>query len=599
MKRQWKTVLAFAFCLVLIASLFTACDMTVTVVWNPNYDGATPTTKTVQFGSTVTPPTITRKGYELEGWYLDADCTKKAVDDDFYVVHDVTFYANWTKLEPTLQSISATYNGSDLEIGWTLDPTDVTVTAYYSDSSNKQVSNFTLSTLDSSTAGTKTVTVSYTENSVTKTDEISVKVVEPKREKVLTGIVAVYTGGNVRIGAQPDKQRLTVTAYYDNDTHRVVTNYQASTIDTSTEGEKDWTITYTENGVTKDTTVKITVAEISVADMSIHFLMLGNQYTGDSVYIKAGDVDILIDAGSRTSSAGTIADYVDQYCTDGILEYVIVTHAHQDHIAGFVGTSSVKGIFERYECQTIITFAQTNATTQIYKDFTTALENERSNGANVYTAQDCIDNSNEIPNVFEIADGITMEILDQRYYRDKTDNENNYSVCALFTHGDNHYLFTGDLEGDGETSLVALNPNLPEVELYKGGHHGSYTAGNTVLLEKIKPKNICICCCAGNVEYLTGATYDKQNLAHSFPAQEFIDRIAPYTDNVYVTTHGFIKDNGTKWVNDGFEPMNGNIVFSCIDGTITIHGSNNDTKLKDTEWFKEYRTCPDAWKDQE
>ena len=38
-------------------------------------------------------------------------------------------------------------------------------------------------------------------------------------------------------------------------------------------------------------------------DLSIHFMELGNNYTGDAVYIKAGDTDILIDAGSRTNSA--------------------------------------------------------------------------------------------------------------------------------------------------------------------------------------------------------------------------------------------------------------------------------------------------------
>ena len=43
--------------------------------------------------------------------------------------------------------------------------------------------------------------------------------------------------------------------------------------------------------------------------------------------------------------------------------------------------------------------------------------------------------------------------------------------------------------------------------------------------------------------------------------------------------------------------MNGNIVFSCIDGVITLQCSNNDTKLKDTQWFKENRTCPDAWRE--
>ena len=45
-------------------------------------------------------------------------------------------------------------------------------------------------------------------------------------------------------------------------------------------------------------------------DFQIHFLELGNKYTGDCTYIKIGDIDILIDAGSKTSSISTIAEYI-------------------------------------------------------------------------------------------------------------------------------------------------------------------------------------------------------------------------------------------------------------------------------------------------
>ena len=60
-------------------------------------------------------------------------------------------------------------------------------------------------------------------------------------------------------------------------------------------------------------------------ELQIHFLELGNKYTGDCTYIKAGEVDVLIDAGSKTSSISTISAYINQYVTDGKLEYVIVT----------------------------------------------------------------------------------------------------------------------------------------------------------------------------------------------------------------------------------------------------------------------------------
>ena len=105
------------------------------------------------------------------------------------------------------------------------------------------------------------------------------------------------------------------------------------------------------------------VTEIENPDISIYFLETGNQYTGDSTYIKAGDVDILIDAGSRNGSAETISSFIKDYCDDGKLEYVIATHAHQDHIAGFVGLKDTKGdhpeitgIFDQFVCENIIDF---------------------------------------------------------------------------------------------------------------------------------------------------------------------------------------------------------------------------------------------------
>ena len=116
---------------------------------------------------------------------------------------------------------------------------------------------------------------------------------------------------------------------------------------------------------------ELDVEVIKNNDLSIHFMELGNKYTGDSTYIKCGDVDILIDAGSRTSSVSTISNYINNYCTDGVLEYVIVTHAHQDHYAGFATTEKVSSIFDLYVCENIIDFARTNQkeTAKVYGNY--------------------------------------------------------------------------------------------------------------------------------------------------------------------------------------------------------------------------------------
>lgn len=56
--------------------------------------------------------------------------------------------------------------------------------------------------------------------------------------------------------------------------------------------------------------------DIIYDDFQIHFMMLGNDKAGDSIYIKAGDTDVLIDAGSRKNSSQTTLPYMDEYVKD-------------------------------------------------------------------------------------------------------------------------------------------------------------------------------------------------------------------------------------------------------------------------------------------
>ncbi len=315
----------------------------------------------------------------------------------------------------------------------------------------------------------------------------------------------------------------------------------------------------------------------------IHFMELGNKYTGDATYIKAGDVDILIDAGSRKDSAEEIKQYIDSYCDDGKLEFVIATHAHQDHIAGFVGSNSgdtKTGIYYQYQIGTIIDYSRSDATSQLSKDYVTAREYAINNGAKHYTAEECFNNENGASNTYTFFEGCQMTILYNYYYFNSAASteggENNYSVCTLFTYQEHSFLLTGDLEKEGEEKLAEYyqqNEGLGHVDLFKAGHHGSKTSSNDCLLDIISPDICCVCCCAGSTEYTA-------NYNNIFPTQAFISRIAKYTDQVYVTT---LFNENTKT----FESMNGDIIVSCNGKEVGLAASNNLTKLKDTNWFNQ------------
>ena len=359
---------------------------------------------------------------------------------------------------------------------------------------------------------------------------------------------------------------------------------------------------------------------IASGALEFHFLELGNAYTGDSIYVKANDKDILIDAGSRKNSAAAIAEYLDPILGDNHLDYVIPTHAHQDHIAGFVGSSDKSapggrdGIFYRYDIDHIYDFAYyddggskvySNADplpsgaspTAIYKDYRTARDYAVSQGAEWQTVEELFKEGQKVYTV-DLGDGVYMDILYTFFYdhtsadikelnpefsKSSFSNQNDCSVCVLFRQGEKAYLFTGDAEEACEYSLVTEH-DLPVVELFKAGHHGSYTASGDLLLSEIQPKRVCVCCCAGNTEY-------TDNPENTFPAQAAIDRIAKYTSEVYVTTVGSMTDSSF------FAPLNGTIVVSSpsSEDPITVNCSHSNIPLKDQEWFKVNRTCPESW----
>ena len=313
--------------------------------------------------------------------------------------------------------------------------------------------------------------------------------------------------------------------------------------------------------------------KIESGEVQINFLELGNDKIGDSTFIKVGDIDILIDAGSTIDSVDAIESFINTQVTDNKLEYVVATHAHKDHIGAFVGSTakgSNGGILDHYKVDNLIQFSQVAEETLLYQNFCTKVENLKSQGTKVYDTATLID---ENKNVFELDENITLTVLDQKYYHQKSSNENNHSVCTLLTQGNNNYLFTGDLEKAGEESLVESNPRLPHCQLFKGGHHGSITSSNECLLEKISPEVVCMCTCCGTSEYQGDVTL--------FPNQVVLDRIGVYTDKIYCT--GSI-------VNGEYKSLNGRITFICKKGSdYYIECTGEKEILRKTTWFSKNR----------
>lgn len=70
---------------------------------------------------------------------------------------------------------------------------------------------------------------------------------------------------------------------------------------------------------------------------------------------------------------------------------------------------------------------------------------------------------------------------------EKNSRSGNNASLVIFTElGGHRWLFTGDLEGEGEVELISKYPDLA-VDVLKVGHHGSRTSSSSVFLDRITP----------------------------------------------------------------------------------------------------------------
>lgn len=326
--------------------------------------------------------------------------------------------------------------------------------------------------------------------------------------------------------------------------------------------------------------------------LSISIIDVGNKYNSDCIYIKVGDTDILVDGAGKfdkKTSNDNIENYVKSKMTDTLLDYVIVTHADADHIGGFAGDSTATSLFERFKCGTIIDFPRTNKDNATYDRYIANRDAEvRDDGAVHYNALQCYLNQNGASSTYDLSNGATLEILYNYYYENYSSDENNYSVCFRILHGDKQFLFTGDLEEDGEIKFATRYADIGQVDFFKAGHHGSKTSNNIQLLEVIRPKIVGISCVAGHNEF-------NSALANIFPTETAIHNIAKYTSEVYVTA---------CYVDDAYAPLNGTIVVVSDKDGVRVDCVESDEILARSEWFRDTvsdtttgKTCPTEWLD--
>lgn len=204
-------------------------------------------------------------------------------------------------------------------------------------------------------------------------------------------------------------------------------------------------------------------------DMSVHFIDVGK---ADSIYIKCKDKNILIDAGEKNTY-----DLVNEYLRRQnvkVLDLVIATHPHTDHIGG------MPKVIEEFQINKLLMpelKEEVIPTSRTYEKFLLAIKNKN------------IAPERPIPGTsFNVGELIFEVLAPNKQY----DDVNNNSIVVKMTFKNTSFLFTGDAEKESENDMMNNNFNF-EADVLKVGHHGSKTSTSSAFLRKVNPKYAVIC----------------------------------------------------------------------------------------------------------
>ena len=144
------------------------------------------------------------------------------------------------------------------EIGDTVDLTGIVVTAYYSDGSSKQVTNYTYSPTTISSNNDTEITISYTEEGITKTAIQEVTVGNtPNLTMIEISVMPDKT--EYKAGEFFDPTGMQVRAHFDDGSSKLVKGYTYSPNGALTKNDTTITVSYTKKGITKTTSFNITI----------------------------------------------------------------------------------------------------------------------------------------------------------------------------------------------------------------------------------------------------------------------------------------------------------------------------------------------------
>ncbi len=287
---------------------------------------------------------------------------------------------------------------------------------------------------------------------------------------------------------------------------------------------------------------------------------------GDSTLIKYGDYEVLVDAGDP-DDAPQIQKVLRNECTDGILEMLIVTHAHEDHLGAISSISFFEGAGIT-AVETVVDFGYTY-TTKAYDRYVNTRAALIAGGSTYYAITDIIEQE-EISDLFYFDDtAVYIEFFDTGNYaaKDKSTSKdlNDTSIAFCLNYENNKLLMTGDLTSKCELDLInnikKINENYFTEEnnvIFKANHHGSDGSNSDEFLKFIKPDYIFISAAILKENRTSSGVQKAQH-----PYSSALIRMKKYTEQVYW--------NGINGTTSFHLTKEGSVTMSAEGRTLTYY----------------------------
>ncbi len=237
-----------------------------------------------------------------------------------------------------------------------------------------------------------------------------------------------------------------------------------------------------------------TTATTENSNFSVHYIDVGQ---GDAALILCDNKSMLIDGG-KPKASDIIYTYLNK---QGIthLDYIICSHADEDHVGGLSGALSAVSVGAVYA-------PETEADTKTFQNFKRKVHKQ---GLEIQHL--------EHGSSFTFGSS-TVQVLGP--ITENTSERNNTSIVLKILYGETSFLFTGDAEFDEEHDILEQGYDLSATVL-KVSHHGSAGATSYRFLREVLPKYAVI-------------SVDKDN-AYGHPTEEVLSKLRDADVKVYRT----------------------------------------------------------------